>query len=73
MVYILSQGSQQGNKNVHRHIAPLPFGVPFEQQQLEAPRMKDGILQLSAEEVSALAARCARRLAQPPMNNPWHP
>ena len=31
-VYILSLGSQQGNKHVHWHIAPLPFGVPFEQQ-----------------------------------------
>jgi len=30
-VYILSLGSQQGNKHVHWHSAPLPFGVPVEQ------------------------------------------
>jgi hypothetical protein len=34
-VYILSLGSQQGNRHVHWHIAPLPYGVPFKEQQLE--------------------------------------
>ncbi len=33
-VYDLSLGSQQGNKHVHWHIAPLPPGVPFAEQQL---------------------------------------
>jgi diadenosine tetraphosphate (Ap4A) HIT family hydrolase len=61
-VYILSLGSQQGNKHVHWHIAPLPPGVPFEQQQLEALRMKDGILQLSAEDMCALAAQLRKAL-----------
>ena len=62
-VYILSLGSQQGNKHVHWHIAPLPFGVPFEQQQLEALHMKDGFLQLSIEEMSALAIQLREALA----------
>jgi ATP adenylyltransferase len=56
-VYILSLGSQQGNKHVHWHIAPLPFGVPFEKQQLEALSMKDGFLQLSAAEMSTLVTQ----------------
>jgi diadenosine tetraphosphate (Ap4A) HIT family hydrolase len=56
-VYLLSLGSQQGNKHVHWHIAPLPFGVPFEQQQLEALNMKDGFLQLNADERQALVAQ----------------
>jgi diadenosine tetraphosphate (Ap4A) HIT family hydrolase len=56
-VYILSLGSQQGNKHVHWHVAPLPFGVPFEKQQLEALSMKDGFLQLSAAEMSALVTQ----------------
>ena len=56
-VYILSLGSQQGNKHVHWHIAPLPFGVPFEQQQLEALSIRNGVLQLSSEEMSGLAAQ----------------
>ena len=56
-VYILSLGSQQGNKHVHWHIAPLPAGVPFEQQQLEALRMEHGFLQLSDDELTALTTR----------------
>jgi diadenosine tetraphosphate (Ap4A) HIT family hydrolase len=35
-LYILSLGSQQGNRHVHWHVAPLPPGVPFEEQQLAA-------------------------------------
>jgi ATP adenylyltransferase len=65
-VYILSLGSQQGNKHVHWHIAPLPFGVPFEEQQLEALSLKSGILQLSTEELSTLAAQLREAL----VNNP---
>jgi diadenosine tetraphosphate (Ap4A) HIT family hydrolase len=56
-VYILSLGSQQGNKHVHWHVAPLPFDVPFEEQQLEALSIKQGFLQLSAAETLALAAQ----------------
>jgi diadenosine tetraphosphate (Ap4A) HIT family hydrolase len=62
-MYILSLGSQQGNKHVHWHIAPLPFGVPFEQQQLEALQMKDGFLQLSADELAALTRQLREALA----------
>lgn len=61
-VYILSLGSQQGNKHVHWHIAPLPFGVPFEEQQLEALHMKDGFLQLSADELAALTLQLREAL-----------
>jgi hypothetical protein len=61
-VYILSLGSQQGNKHVHRHIAHWPFGVPFEQQQLEALHMKDGFLQLSADELAALTTQLREAL-----------
>lgn len=55
--YILSLGSQQANKHVHWHIAPLPPGVPFEEQQLEALRLKNGILKIPDEEMASLAAR----------------
>jgi diadenosine tetraphosphate (Ap4A) HIT family hydrolase len=54
-VYILSLGSQQGNRHVHWHIAPLPHGVPFEQQQLEALRVEHGVIDLSDAEMQALA------------------
>ena len=35
-LYILSLGSRQANAHVHRHVAPLPPGVPFEEQQFAA-------------------------------------
>jgi ATP adenylyltransferase len=31
-LYVLSLGSQEGNRHVHRHLAPLPPGVPFDKQ-----------------------------------------
>jgi diadenosine tetraphosphate (Ap4A) HIT family hydrolase len=55
-VYILTLGSQQGNKHVHWHIAPLPPGVPYQEQQFEALQAtKKGILKLSDEEMASLA------------------
>jgi len=56
-VYILSLGSQQGNRHVHWHIAPLPYGVPFKEQQLEALRSDNGILEISDSEMAKLAVR----------------
>ena len=53
-VYILSLGSQQGNRHVHWHIAPLPPGVPYEEQQLAALRFEKGILKLSNEKMTSL-------------------
>ncbi|HEY5111604.1 MAG TPA: HIT domain-containing protein [Acidimicrobiales bacterium] len=32
-LYVLSLGSQQGNRHVHWHVASLPPGTPFEDQQ----------------------------------------
>jgi diadenosine tetraphosphate (Ap4A) HIT family hydrolase len=61
-VYILSLGSQQGNRHVHWHLAPLPPGVPYRQQQFEALRMENGILQLSDGEMAALAERIRQAL-----------
>jgi diadenosine tetraphosphate (Ap4A) HIT family hydrolase len=56
-VYILSLGSQQGNRHVHWHIAPLPFGVLFREQQLEALKIENGILDLEEAEMEDLAKR----------------
>ena len=56
-VYILSLGSQQGNRHVHWHIAPLPPGVPFKEQQLEALRAENGILDIPESEMEGLARR----------------
>lgn len=61
-VYILSLGSQQGNSHVHWHIAPLPRGVPFEEQQLAALSIEHGVLDLSDGEMAQLAGRLKGRL-----------
>ena len=62
-VYILSLGSQQGNSHVHWHIVPLPPGVPYREQQLEALRMEKGVLKLSDHELKSLAARIRQAMA----------
>jgi diadenosine tetraphosphate (Ap4A) HIT family hydrolase len=54
-VYILSLGSQQGNRHVHWHIAPLPYGVPFKDQQLEALGVRNGVLDIPEHEMRKLA------------------
>jgi len=61
-VYILTLGSQQGNRHVHWHIVPLPPGVPYEQQQVEALRMDKGVLKLSDQEMTSLALRIRQEM-----------
>lgn len=63
-VYLLSLGSQQGNSHVHWHVAPLPPGVPFLEQQLEALRVTDRILDLPEAEMSSLATRIRAAMVQ---------
>ena len=61
-IYILSLGSQQGNSHVHWHIAPLPFGVPFKEQQLEALRIDNGILDISNDNMENLAKQIRQNM-----------
>lgn len=69
-VYLLSLGSQQANSHVHWHIAPLPPGVPFLEQQLEVLRVEDRILDLSNEEMSSLAAQIRAAMEQAGIEQP---
>ena len=46
-VYILSLGSQAANSHVHWHIAPLPPGVPLEQQQYYALMHENGAIDMN--------------------------
>jgi diadenosine tetraphosphate (Ap4A) HIT family hydrolase len=62
-LYVLSLGSQQGNRHVHWHLAPLPPGVPFEEQQLAALDT-DLCVELSRDEAEVLAARIREALRQ---------
>ena len=56
-VYILSLGSQIANAHVHWHVAPLPSGVPLEQQQYHALMHENGVLNVSHEEQVVLAEK----------------
>lgn len=64
-MYILSLGSQQGNRHVHWHIAPLPPGVPYEEQQMEALKLSRGMLELPDEEMATLAGRIRQAMGIP--------
>jgi diadenosine tetraphosphate (Ap4A) HIT family hydrolase len=63
-LYILTLGSQQGNRHVHWHLAPLPPGVPYEQQQTAALDHSKGILGLSEHDMAALAQALRYKLQQ---------
>ena len=54
-IYVLSLGSQQANKHLHWHVAPLPKGVPLEQQQYHALMAENGVLQIPDAEMATMA------------------
>jgi hypothetical protein len=60
-LYVLSLGSQQGNRHVHWHIAPLPPGLPFDQQQFAALDT-DVCLDLAEDDFEVLAERIRAEL-----------
>ncbi|MFB7191095.1 HIT family protein [Streptomyces sp. NPDC056178] len=61
--YLYSLGSQQGNAHLHWHIAALPPGVPYEQQQFHALMAENGVLSRSARETADSASRLRRAVA----------
>lgn len=57
-LYVMSLGSNQGNAHVHWHLAPLPPGVRYEDQQFAALMMETkGYIELTAAEHNELAER----------------
>lgn len=57
-LYLASLGSRQGNRHVHWHVAPLPPGVPYDQQQLAALDWeRAGLLEPTEDEQRELADR----------------
>ncbi|GLZ32465.1 hypothetical protein Lesp02_46530 [Lentzea sp. NBRC 105346] len=58
-LYVLSLGSQQGNRHVHWHLAPLPPDTPYEEQQFAAFQT---MTRLNDEAGHALAARLRHKL-----------
>lgn len=61
-VYVLSLGSQQGNAHVHWHVAPLPPGVPYEEQQFHALMVENGVLDITRAQQEDVAAAIRREL-----------
>ncbi len=57
--YLLSLGSQQGNAHVHWHIAALPPGVPYHEQQYHALMSEHGIPATTPDAQADLASRIA--------------
>jgi diadenosine tetraphosphate (Ap4A) HIT family hydrolase len=56
-VYILSLGSKAANAHVHWHLAPLPPGVPLEQQQYHAMMHEKGVVSVSLQDQLVLAEK----------------
>ncbi len=61
-MYLLSLGSQQGNAHLHWHVAPLPPGIPYEQQQFPALMAENGVLDVDDAAQAALAQAIRRHL-----------
>lgn len=61
-MYSMSLGSQQGNAHVHWHLAPLPPGVPYSEQQYHALMAENGVLDVDDEGQAALAKAIHRNL-----------
>jgi diadenosine tetraphosphate (Ap4A) HIT family hydrolase len=55
--YLFSMGSQAGNSHVHWHIARIPVGVPYEEQQFESLKFEKGVVVMSPQERADLAER----------------
>jgi histidine triad (HIT) family protein/ATP adenylyltransferase len=60
--YVLSLGSQQGNPHVHWHIAPLPPGTPYAEQQFHALMAENGVIDWSTGQAAELGRRLREAL-----------
>ncbi|HLJ52294.1 MAG TPA: HIT family protein [Rhizomicrobium sp.] len=63
-VYVLSLGSQQANRHLHWHVAPLPPHLPLERQQFHALMLEHGMLDIPEEEMRSLAVSLANALTE---------
>jgi diadenosine tetraphosphate (Ap4A) HIT family hydrolase len=63
-LYVLSLGSNDANEHVHWHLAPLPRGVPLEDQQLAALDVQRGVLDLDVQTMEAIAANIRHELGR---------
>lgn len=61
-LYVLSLGSQQANRHVHWHLAALPPGVPYDQQQTAVFDLARGHLDIPDDELADLTRRLGERM-----------
>jgi histidine triad (HIT) family protein/ATP adenylyltransferase len=59
----MSLGSHQGNAHVHWHVAPLPPGTPYAEQQFAAVMNSRGILAVTDADQADLAERLRGNIA----------
>ena len=62
-LYVMSLGSHQGNAHVHWHIAPLPPGVPYREQQFAALMHENGCVDIPEPDLASLAGRIRDEIA----------
>ena len=62
--YLYTLGSQQGNSHLHSHIAGLPPGVPYQDQQFHSLMTENGVLPEHEQDRAQTAGRL-RSAAQP--------
>jgi diadenosine tetraphosphate (Ap4A) HIT family hydrolase len=56
-LYVLSLGSHQAVSHVHWHVAPLPPGLPYLEQQYHALMHENGYLDIPDADLEVLAGR----------------
>lgn len=61
--YLLSLGSQEGNSHLHWHVAGLPPGVPYGQQQFFALMAENGVLEITPQQFQEVASQLRDALA----------
>jgi diadenosine tetraphosphate (Ap4A) HIT family hydrolase len=62
-LYVLSIGSQQGNRHLHWHVASMPPGVPYLEQQFEALQIEtNGYLDIPRADLARLASELRRAM-----------
>ncbi|TMR30402.1 HIT family protein [Nonomuraea zeae] len=61
--YVLSLGSQDGNSHLHWHVAPLPPGTAYDQQQYHALMAENGLIPWSPDQAESLAGRLRAALS----------
>lgn len=62
--YLYTLGSQQGNAHLHWHIAGLPPGVPYRDQQFQALMTENGVLDQSEHDRARIADQLRTAAAQ---------